>query len=34
MGCCHDYAPGGGGDEAFLVDLSAITFGRGVLSCC
>ena len=31
MGCCHYYAPGGGGDEAFAVDMSAITFGRGVL---
>ena len=31
MGCCHYYAPGEGGDEAFAVDMSAITFGRGVL---
>jgi alcohol dehydrogenase class IV len=31
MGCCHYYAPSAGGDEAFAVDLSAITFGKGVL---
>ncbi len=31
MGCCHYYAPSEGGDEAFSVDMSAITFGRGVL---
>ena len=31
MGCCHYYAPGEGGDEAFSVDASSITFGRGVL---
>ena len=31
MGCCHYYAQGEGGDEAFSVDMSAITFGRGVL---
>lgn len=31
MGCCHYYAPGEGGDEAFSVDASSITFGAGVL---
>jgi alcohol dehydrogenase class IV len=31
MGCCHYYAPSEGGDEAFAVDLSTITFGKGVL---
>ena len=31
MGCCHYYAPGEGGDEAFSIDLSAIAFGKGVL---
>ena len=31
MGCCHYYAPSEGGDAAFSVDVSAITFGRGVL---
>ncbi len=31
MGCCHYYAPAEGGDEAFSVDVSAITFGAGVL---
>ncbi len=32
MVCCHYYAPGEGGDEAFSVDASSITFGRGVLA--
>ena len=31
MSCCHYYAPGDGGDEAFSVEMSAITFGAGVL---
>ena len=32
MACCHYYAPSEGGDEAFSVDSSAITFGPGVLA--
>ena len=32
MGCCHYYAPSAGGDDAFSIDISAITFGAGVLS--
>ncbi len=32
MGCCHYYAPCEGGDTAFSIDVSAITFGAGVLS--
>jgi alcohol dehydrogenase class IV len=32
MGCCHYYAPTEGGDSAFGVDVSAITFGPGVLA--
>ena len=32
MACCHYYAPGEGGDAAFSVDSSAITFGPGVLA--
>ena len=32
MGCCHYYAPSEGGDEAFSVDASTITFGPGVLA--
>ena len=32
MGCCHYYAPTAGGDTAFSVDVSAITFGPGVLA--
>ena len=32
MGCCHYYAPTEGGDTAFAVDVSAITFGPGVLA--
>jgi alcohol dehydrogenase class IV len=32
MACCHYFAPGDGGDTAFSVDMSAITFGPGVLS--
>ena len=31
MGCCHYFAPSEGGETAFSVDLSAITFGPGVL---
>lgn len=31
MGCCHHYAPTEGGDSAFTVDASRITFGRGCL---
>ena len=31
MACCHYYAPAEGGDEAFSVDASSITFGAGVL---
>ncbi len=32
MSCCHYYAPTEGGDTAFSVDTSAITFGKGCLS--
>ena len=32
MGCCHYFAPSAGGDSAFSVDVSAITFGPGVLA--
>ena len=32
MSCCHFYAPSEGGDEAFKVDVAAITFGAGVLA--
>ncbi len=32
MGCCHYYAPSAGGDDAFSIDVSAITFGSGVLN--
>ena len=32
MGCCHYYAPSAGGDDAFSIDISAITFGAGVLN--
>jgi len=32
MSCCHYYALGEGGDAAFAVDISAITFGPGVLA--
>jgi hydroxyacid-oxoacid transhydrogenase len=32
MSCCHYYAPTEGGDAAFSVDTSAITFGKGCLS--
>ncbi|MCP4004578.1 MAG: iron-containing alcohol dehydrogenase [bacterium] len=32
MACCHYYAPETGGDTAFSVDTSSITFGRGVLA--
>ncbi|MEM9304464.1 MAG: hydroxyacid-oxoacid transhydrogenase [Pseudomonadota bacterium] len=32
MGCCHHYAPTDGGDDAFSVDVSAITFGRGTMA--
>ena len=31
MACCHYFAPSEGGDDAFSVDMSAITFGPGVL---
>ena len=31
MVCCHYYAPTAAGDAAFSVDVSAITFGPGVL---
>jgi len=32
MSCCHQYfAPTEGGDTAFSVDISSITFGPGVL---
>ena len=32
MGCCHYFAEVEGGDTAFAVDVSAITFGKGVLA--
>jgi alcohol dehydrogenase class IV len=32
MACCHHYALAEGGDAAFAVDISAITFGPGVLA--
>ncbi len=32
MVCCHYYAPTESGDGAFTVDVSAITFGLGVLA--
>jgi len=32
MACCHYYAPEEGGDSAFSIDSSSITFGRGVLA--
>ncbi len=32
MGCCRYYAPSEGGDDAFSIDLSAITFGAGCLA--
>ena len=31
MACCHYYAPSEGGDTAFSVDTSSITFGPGCL---
>jgi alcohol dehydrogenase class IV len=31
MGCCHHYAPAEGGDTAFSVDTSSITFGPSCL---
>ncbi len=31
MACCHYFAPSEGGDEAFSIDASTITFGPGVL---
>jgi alcohol dehydrogenase class IV len=31
MTCCHGYAFAPGGEEAFAIDASAVTFGRGVL---
>lgn len=32
MGCCHYFAPSDGGDTAFSVDTSSITFGPGCLA--
>ena len=32
MACCHYFAPREGGDEAFSIDASSITFGPGVLA--
>jgi alcohol dehydrogenase class IV len=32
LACCHYFAPTGSGDQAFSVDISAITFGPGVLA--
>ena len=32
MGCCHYYAPSAGGDTAFSINISAITFGTGTVS--
>ncbi len=32
MVCCHHYAPAVGGDGAFTVDASRVTFGRGCLA--
>lgn len=32
MGCCHHYAFVEGGDNAFTIDPSVITFGRGCLA--
>ena len=32
MACCHYFAPSEDGDDAFSVDVSAITFGSGVLA--
>lgn len=32
MACCHYFAPEEGGDSAFSIDQSAITFGRGCLA--
>ena len=32
MGCCHYFAQSEGGDTAFSVEMSAITFGKGVLA--
>ena len=32
MVCCHHYVPSVGGDRAFTVDASRITFGRGCLA--
>ena len=30
MPCCHHYfAPGQGGDDAFTIDASTMTFGAG-----
>ena len=32
MSCCHHYfAPGQGGDDAFTIDASTMTFGAGCL---
>ncbi len=32
MSCCHNYALGEGGDTAFSVDISSVTFGPGCLA--
>jgi len=32
MACCHYAAPSEDGDKAFSVDVSAITYGPGVLA--
>lgn len=32
MSCCHGYVPIEGGDGAFSVDASSVTFGRGALA--
>ncbi|MEM9533698.1 MAG: hydroxyacid-oxoacid transhydrogenase [Pseudomonadota bacterium] len=32
MGCCHFYAPADGGDHAFSVDPTSISYGRSVIT--
>ena len=32
MVCCHDYVAAEGGDSAFSVDMSSVTFGAGCLA--
>ena len=32
MACCHDFATAEGGDSAFSVDVSSVTFGPGCLA--